>query len=200
MRSGMVDMIQDAEEEDEDEEAKEWEEAQIRRGQTRRGGSTQVSGSDRPERRQLTFLRSVDLLKTALQASSEYVDRPAYPLFPLNSSNPAAVPTPSTLPSLTGVSTRLTSALSTLEASHTLDAATLAHFSHERTELDAQEKELRTEVSQFEEKNRWFGDFKLFIEEVAAFLDEKVSPPLPVRRRTAHRRPLIITVSRSRED
>jgi hypothetical protein len=25
-------------------------------------------------------------------------------------------------------------------------------------------------------KGRWFGDFKIFIEEVAAFLDEKVCP------------------------
>lgn len=62
-----------------------------------------------------------------------------------------------------------------MESSHTLDAATLSHFSRERAELDAQEQELRTEVEKAEEKNRWFSDFKLFIEEVAAFLDEKVS-------------------------
>lgn len=37
MRSGMVEMIQDAEEEDEDdEESREWELAQIRRGEERR--------------------------------------------------------------------------------------------------------------------------------------------------------------------
>lgn len=55
-----------------------------------------------------------------------------------------------------------------------MDSAALNHFTHERIELDSQEKELRTEVEKVGEKNRWFSDFKIFIEEVAAFLDEKV--------------------------
>lgn len=86
-----------------------------------------------------------------------------------------SVPSTATLPSLTGVTARLATALSTLKVSHTIDAAALAHFAHERAELAAQEKELREEVAKVEEKSRWFGDFKVFIEEVAAFLDEKVS-------------------------
>lgn len=58
-----------------------------------------------------------------------------------------------------------------------MDAAALTHFEHERAELVAQEKELREEVTKVEAKNRWFSDFKIFIEEVAAFLDEKVRTP-----------------------
>lgn len=43
LRSGMIDMIQDAEEDEDDEEAREWELAQIRRGeQQRRESGNQV--------------------------------------------------------------------------------------------------------------------------------------------------------------
>lgn len=69
-----------------------------------------------------------------------------------------------------------------------MDSAALAHFAKEREDLDAQEKELREEVGKAEEKRRWFGDFKIFIEQVADFLDEKVSfvARSPPRRRLAH--------------
>lgn len=36
MREGIIDMIQDAEEDEQDAEAREWEEAQIKRGEQRR--------------------------------------------------------------------------------------------------------------------------------------------------------------------
>lgn len=42
LRTGMIDMIQDAEEEEEDEEAMEWEQAQIRRSEPRRTVETLV--------------------------------------------------------------------------------------------------------------------------------------------------------------
>ena len=66
-----------------------------------------------------------------------------------------------------------------------MDNAALSHFKKERQELDAQEVELREEVGKAEEKRRWFGDFKTFVEEVADFLDEKVGhrrtqPPHPI--------------------
>ncbi|KAL8278337.1 hypothetical protein RQP46_009229 [Phenoliferia psychrophenolica] len=136
MRSGMVDMIQDAQEDADDDEAQEWELAQIKRGEQRRTGASKSSPAKRAYRA-------------------------------------APIPSSSTLPSLAGVSARLSTALSTLQASHTIDSAALEHFARERAELDAQELELRGEVERMELKNRWFGDFKTFIEEVAAFLDEK---------------------------
>lgn len=46
MRSGMIDMIQDVEEDEEDEESKQWEEAQIKRGEQRRSGALKVSRFD----------------------------------------------------------------------------------------------------------------------------------------------------------
>ncbi|KDE06831.1 hypothetical protein MVLG_02867 [Microbotryum lychnidis-dioicae p1A1 Lamole] len=93
------------------------------------------------------------------------------------SAQPTYVPTPipqtSTLPTLSNVQARLSAGLNTLESSRTLDVAALNHFEKERNELDTQEGELRSEATRIEEKNRWFNDFKNFIEDVAAFLDEK---------------------------
>ncbi|SCV73710.1 BQ2448_6140 [Microbotryum intermedium] len=86
---------------------------------------------------------------------------------------PTPIPQTSTLPTLTNVQARLSAGLNTLESSRTLDVAALNHSGKERTELDAQENELRSEVMRIEEKHRWFNDFKTFIEDVAAFLDEK---------------------------
>ena len=42
MRSGMVDMILDAEEDEDDDEAREWELAQIKRGEQRRTDQSRV--------------------------------------------------------------------------------------------------------------------------------------------------------------
>ncbi|GAA5862749.1 hypothetical protein JCM1840_002660 [Sporobolomyces johnsonii] len=89
---------------------------------------------------------------------------------------PAPIPQAATLPSLSAVTSRLAAALSTLTASHAVDASSLAHFEHERADLDNQEKELREEVVKVEEKSRWFGEFKETVEDWAAFLDEKYPP------------------------
>ncbi|SCZ88564.1 BZ3500_MvSof-1268-A1-R1_Chr10-2g03001 [Microbotryum saponariae] len=93
------------------------------------------------------------------------------------STQPTYVPTPipqtSTLPTLSNVQARLSAGLNTLESSRTLDVAALNHFEKERNELDTQEGELRSEAIRIEQKNRWFNDFENFIEDVAAFLDEK---------------------------
>lgn len=86
------------------------------------------------------------------------------------------VPHASTLPSLSAVTSRLSTALSTLTSSHSLDRSSLDHFTHERQELDQQERELRIEVEKVEEKSRWFGEFKEMVEVWAQFLDEKVYP------------------------
>ncbi len=135
MRSGMIDLIDDAEEDQaEDDEGREWEEAQIRRGEQRR-------------------VLTTDKTKQTYR--------------------PTPIPHASTLPSVGSVSSRLEAALAEAKAAHTMDSAALAHFAKERDELDAQEKELREEVDLAEEKRRWFGDFKVFIEEVADFLDVK---------------------------
>lgn len=42
MRSGMVDMIHDAEDDEDDDEAREWELAQIKRGEQQRTGASKV--------------------------------------------------------------------------------------------------------------------------------------------------------------
>lgn len=73
-----------------------------------------------------------------------------------------------------------------LTSSHTLDSAALDHFARERAELDAQENELRAEVIKVEEKHRWFSDFKNFMEDVAAFLGEKVCTEVGPVRRISH--------------
>ncbi|CEQ40115.1 SPOSA6832_01682 [Sporobolomyces salmonicolor] len=83
------------------------------------------------------------------------------------------LPQAATLSSLSAVTSRLAAALSTLTASHAVDASSLTHFEHERADLDTQEKELREEVVKVEEKSRWFGEFKETVEDWAAFLDEK---------------------------
>jgi len=88
------------------------------------------------------------------------------------------VPQSSTLPSLSAVTSRLSLSLSTLQSSHSLDAASLSHFTHERQDLDKQESELRTEAEKVEKKSRWFREFKETVEDWAAFLDEKVSSTL----------------------
>ncbi|GAA5934347.1 uncharacterized protein JCM15063_004548 [Sporobolomyces koalae] len=85
----------------------------------------------------------------------------------------APIPQSTTVPSLAAVTSRLTLSLSTLESSHTLDAASLEHFVKERQDLDKQEQELRQEVETVEKKSRWFEEFKDTVEDWAAFLDEK---------------------------
>ncbi|KAM0790089.1 hypothetical protein ACM66B_005417 [Microbotryomycetes sp. NB124-2] len=135
LKEGMIDMIDEAEDETLDEETREWEQAQIRRGEQR--FETEDTKSSR----------------------RTYV--------------PAPIPRTAPLPSIDAVTARLAQALTALESAHEMDSATLAHFDKEKLELDQQEQELRREVERVEEKNRWFGDFKLFIEDIAAFLDEK---------------------------
>ncbi|GAA5906527.1 uncharacterized protein JCM6883_004506 [Sporobolomyces salmoneus] len=86
---------------------------------------------------------------------------------------PMPIPQLTTLPSLSAVTSRLSLSLSTLQSSHTLDQASLSHFTHEREDLDKQERELRVEVEKTEKKSRWFEEFKETVEDWAAFLDEK---------------------------
>lgn len=84
------------------------------------------------------------------------------------------VPQSSTLPTLSSITSRLSQSLSTLESSHSLDSASLNHFTHERQDLDHQEQELKLEVEKTERKNRWFQDFEETVEIWCGFLDEKV--------------------------
>ncbi|BGP49978.1 hypothetical protein JCM10450v2_005883 [Rhodotorula kratochvilovae] len=86
---------------------------------------------------------------------------------------PAPIPQSSTLPSLAAVNARLSAALTTLTASHSIDTGALAHFEQERAELDKQERELRDDVEKVESKSRWFEEFKEQVEDWSAFLDEK---------------------------
>ncbi|KAK4050355.1 hypothetical protein OIO90_005148 [Microbotryomycetes sp. JL221] len=140
MKEGMIDLIDEAEDEyrSDDEETREWEQAQIKRGeqQYRMEQEQTQTGTKRGYR-------------------------------------PAPIPQPAPLPTVNAVTNRLSQALASLESAHDMDSATLSHFNHEKLELEAQEQELRTEVTKIEQKSRWFEEFKTFIEDVAAFLDEK---------------------------
>lgn len=72
MRSGMIDMIQDVAEDEEDEEARQWEEAQIKRGEQRRGAAVQVRRVVRALLgARLTFASYAGSVKTAIQADTE---------------------------------------------------------------------------------------------------------------------------------
>lgn len=190
LRGEMGEMIEEAEGDvsEEDEEMKRWEEAQIRRGGE--GDRAAKSGSDVSCSPACDLLCSTDADKfvpAGMQKNAKKVYRPMPSQL---SSSPQAlslvtdqphfiraptVPNSSTLPSLSAVTSRLSLALSTLESSHTLDRASLDHFTHERQDLDRQERELRAEVEQTEKKSRWFDEFKETVEDWAAFLDEKVS-------------------------
>ncbi|BGP18171.1 hypothetical protein JCM10213_009014 [Rhodosporidiobolus nylandii] len=85
----------------------------------------------------------------------------------------APIPHSAPLPSLTAALSRLSTSLSTLQTTHTADAAALLHFAKEREDLDRQEKELREEVEKTERKSIWFEEMKGEVEDWGAFLEEK---------------------------
>lgn len=96
---------------------------------------------------------------------------------------PTPIPRTGTLPSLSLVSTRLSTSLNALTSSLSLDSSTLTHFEREKAELEAQEQELRKEVEGKERRREWFEGFREEMEIVGGFLEEKVSssglpPPL----------------------
>ena len=80
------------------------------------------------------------------------------------------------------VQTRLTSALNDLRLSHGTNAETLESLAKERADLDRQEAELRAEVDRVSAYNGWFMDFQNWVEDVAAFLEEKVRLQTVVKR------------------
>ncbi|GAA5886767.1 hypothetical protein JCM6882_005881 [Rhodosporidiobolus microsporus] len=85
----------------------------------------------------------------------------------------APIPHSAPIPTLTAVLSRLTTSLSTLQATHTADASALLHFAREREDLDRQERELREEVEKVEKKSLWFEEMKGEVEDWSAFLEEK---------------------------
>ena len=87
----------------------------------------------------------------------------------------AAIPEVAALPSLLSVSNRLQTALSEARAAKVDSDTLLEQAERERSELDKQEQELRAEVERVNTKYEWFIEFKSWVEEVASFLDEKVS-------------------------
>lgn len=78
MRSGMVDMIHDAEEDEDDEEAREWEMAQIKRGEQRRDTGSNVRTLLWPlgEGRKADSCEAGGVEQAGVQASSKYEPPP----------------------------------------------------------------------------------------------------------------------------
>ncbi|GAA5838754.1 hypothetical protein JCM11251_006727 [Rhodosporidiobolus azoricus] len=85
----------------------------------------------------------------------------------------APIPQSVPIPTLTAALSRLTTTLSSLQATHTADASALLHFAREREDLDKQEQELREEVEKVEKKSLWFEEMKAEVGDWAAFLEEK---------------------------
>lgn len=98
----------------------------------------------------------------------------------------SAIPDPSPLPSLHAVAVRLQATLADARAGKVDSDTLLSQAQREREALDAQEAELRAEVDRVSSKYEWFLDFKEWVEEVAAFLDEKVRVP-PCKKRAKRR-------------
>lgn len=143
------------EDDDFDEGGREWEAAQIKRGEGRR-----VVLNDEVEGKKVYRAKP----------SSSRRSR-----FPSNCADLlSSVPTSTTLPTLSSLTSRLASTLSGITENHSISSTNLAHFGVEKAELIAQEEELRGEVERMYKKSRWFNDFGVMIEELGAFLGEKV--------------------------
>lgn len=150
VRAGMVDLINDAAEEDEDDdEVREWEAAQARRGDAQQ--TRLVSASGRAPYRPAPSASSLSSLQLT-----------------------AAVPQQAPIPSLPAVQARLNAALADLQVSHTAGAETLEGVTKQRVELDEQEAHLRSEVERAGAHHAWFDDFSAWLADVVAFLDVKV--------------------------
>ena len=151
VRAGMVDLINDAADEDEDDdEVREWEAAQARRGDAQQTRSTLTASGRAPYR-------------AAPSASIRLRDGLS-----------VAVPQQAPIPSLPAVQARLNTALAELQVSHTAGAETLEGVAKQRAELDEQEGSLRTEVERAAAHHVWFDDFNAWLGDVVAFLDVKV--------------------------
>ncbi|KAF7298985.1 GC-rich sequence DNA-binding factor-like protein [Mycena indigotica] len=86
---------------------------------------------------------------------------------------PTPIPPATPLPTLAPAVARLAQQLAQLTASHASNTATLTSLAQERLEVDEREKEMRQMVEKAEIKRAWFGEFREWVEGVAAFLDEK---------------------------
>jgi len=145
-KNELKEMIDQHEEEDDDQDEEEDDDEEMKRweeSQIRRGGDTNK--------------------KTV--TSSNPTKKKVY--------KPTPIPQSRTLPSLSGVSSRLSQSLSTLSSSHLVDSQSLSHFNQELSSLDTQETELKHQVLQTEQKLEWFSQFKNLVENWADFLDEK---------------------------
>lgn len=90
----------------------------------------------------------------------------------LNHRRPA-VPEVVPIPTLLSTSNRLSSALSDLKRQKVESDALVEKSGQERSALDSQEAELKAEIGRVSSKYEWFLDFRSWIEDVAAFLEEK---------------------------
>lgn len=143
------------EEDDFDEGGREWEAAQIKRGEGRR-----------------VMLSDEGTGKKVYRAKPSAYISPSF--LRISTDSRCAVPETTTLPTLSTLKARLASTLSGITENHSISSTNLAHFATEKSELSAQEEELRGEVERMYKKSRWFNDFGVIVEELGAFLGEKV--------------------------
>ncbi|EIW80893.1 GCFC-domain-containing protein [Coniophora puteana RWD-64-598 SS2] len=85
----------------------------------------------------------------------------------------APIPPSTNLPSLGPAIDRLAQSLAALTTSHVTNTTSMNTLVEERDQLDTRESELRKLVESAEAKRSWFVAFREWIENVAAFLDDK---------------------------
>ena len=65
--------------------------------------------------------------------------------------------------------------MSQLVASHSSNTSSITKLAEERISIEEKEKDMRKMVVDAENRRSWFNGFKDWVENIAAFLDEKVS-------------------------
>ncbi|KAJ1303381.1 hypothetical protein OPQ81_011573 [Rhizoctonia solani] len=86
---------------------------------------------------------------------------------------PHLIPVQTPVPTLEPAVARLTQALTKLTTSHAGNTKSLTALGDERSSLDTQETRLRELVTEAEDKRAWFSGFKVWMDSLADFLDEK---------------------------
>ena len=89
-----------------------------------------------------------------------------------------SVPPITPLPVLGDAISRLSKSLSDLTVSHASSTASMTSLADERIALEKKRQEMQVLVEKAEKKRSWFSAFREWVETVATFLDEKVSPIL----------------------
>lgn len=92
---------------------------------------------------------------------------------------PALVPAARPLPTVSAITTRLETAHLALEDAQTFESKQIDAAQAELAACDAQESDLRQEVTMVESKREWVEEFRGWVEMLGGFLEEKASLARP---------------------